>query len=553
MMRRLIYRRQRHALRLLFLASALCHYSFASSQLLYRDYQYIKDSDPWLTSHNSAALTRYASASLAEAELSLVREKGGFTNYSASADVWQADARVESFFRLSQRSVLFGSMSYNSFSGKDMAGSVFTPCFSLSALPSAVDAHRPFDIVEDSLGNEGDKHCDTYRLTGGFGTDLFKGFSLGARIDYTAANYAKYKDLRHQNKLMDLQLTAGFYLPFAKWGALGANYQYRRTTESIDFGTYGKGDKTYVSLVDYGTFMGHIEQFGNSGFTDKSREMPLVSDYDGLGLQLSLHSPELMFYNSFTYARRRGYYGRKSPYTITYTDHHADLYTYQARLTHRTDRSQYAAELTASIENLQNDANTYRELSNENGATHYEYYGLVKMANKLWTDLTLAFTARLNILDELPVWTLQAGLGRSERQQTSYLYPYFRRQDLSNYRLFASAARNIATRKGVWTLAAHASFQQGEGQPYEDLTFQTPSDKQVPPPTMDAYLAQEYLFLTAPQYLVGGSVKYAFLFPGTAMKTYAKATVQQHKANQTGEHVSGRDHTQASIAIGCNF
>ena len=86
----------------------------------------------------------------------------------------------------------------------------------------------PFNLVEDSLTNPGKKHRDTYHLVGALGVDIHQGMSVGARLDYTSANYAKYKDLRHQNKLMDLQLTLGGHVPLTDWLSMGADYTYHR-------------------------------------------------------------------------------------------------------------------------------------------------------------------------------------------------------------------------------------------------------------------------------------------------------------------------------------
>jgi len=507
-------------------------------------YRFVKRSDPWLAGRNAAALTRFAHANLAEAEFSLTKAKGGFTDFDGSPDVWQMDARVESFFRLSPKTVCFGAMSYSSFDGKDMAGSAFT----------LFPIHRPFDLVEDSLMNTGDKHQDTYRLSGGVGSMVCKGLSIGARFDYTAANYAKYKDLRHQNKLMDLRLTAGVYVPFAPWGALGANYLYHRNTESIDFGTYGKSEKVYQTLVSYAAFMGHVEQFGTSGYTDKSREMPLVTDQNGFGLQLSLQPVGcLSLYQSFDYAHAHGYYGRQSPFTITYTGHRSDAYDYAARLTHAQGESSFSLDFALSVENLENEANTYRELQNESGATYYNYYTPVKTANKLWVDALLTATADLGIKDSLPTWTIQAGYGRYERRQTAYAYPYYRRQELQRHEFFASVARHFVTRRGVWSIAARAAFAKGKGDPCEDYAYEAPSDKQAPPSSMEAYLYREYLYLTAAQYSIGATVGYSFLFPGTKLQTHARLGLQHRKANETNPYAVGCDRTTVQVAFGCTF
>lgn len=555
--------------------------------------------DPWLYSPNAAALTRYAFDNMGRAELSLTKGKGGFVNFNGSPDVLSVDAEVESFFRLSRRTVVYGAMSYRNFSGDDMAGSAF------------ISSHLPFDIVEDSLTNTGRKHQDTYRLIGGVGYELCNGFSLGARLDYTAANLAKYKDLRHKNKLMDLDLTAGFYMPVSLSSSvslnLGANYLYHRTTESLQFSTYGKNDKVYNSLISYANFIGHVEQFGNDGYTDKSREMPLVSDYNGVGAQLNLVGSStrrlVSFYNSFTYAHRRGYYGRRSPYTITYSNHESNLYRYDAQLSFSPHPSRgrdckslpagggctVFLDFSLTAENLRNDAANYRELQNEQGATYYEYYTSVKAANKLWRDGYAALTVCLGSLNSkemehgcprphalhpnIPKWTIRAGLNWHHREQTAYIYPFYRRQDISSREPFVSVCRNVKSkasspagegqglqipasrclRRAYWTFALDFSFLKGSGQPYEDGTFQTPSDKQELPPTMEAYLWREYLWLTAAQYQVGGSVAYSFTFPGTRLLTHVRLSLSHRKANETCEYSNGHDRTTATVAIGCSF
>ena len=191
-------------LRLLALATVLGQGIPALAQvqdsLLLRDYQYVKQQDAWLTSGNAAALTRYQAKNIAEANLSL------------------------RFYRVSRRTVVYGSIAYENANAWRTTGSAWID-----------PTHKPFDIVEATLDNPGKKHRDTYQLTGAVGVDLGKGLSLGAQVDYTGANYAKYKDLRHKNKLMDLTASVGLYAPVASWLNVGANYRYHRNTESITF------------------------------------------------------------------------------------------------------------------------------------------------------------------------------------------------------------------------------------------------------------------------------------------------------------------------------
>lgn len=510
--------------------------------LLLRDYTFMKQSDPWLNSPNAAALTRFAYQNIAQAELSLSGEKGGFTNYNGSDDVTLFNANVESFYRYNQHTIFFGSMSYENFSGRHMGGSAFI-----------YPERKPFDLVEDSLTNQGTKHRDTYTLSGGVGCRVSNGIALGARIDYIASNMAKYKDLRHQNKLMDLQLSASIYTDITSWLKLGAYYMHHRNTESITFGKYGTSDKVYKTLVSYANFTGHLEQFGQEGYTDKSREMPFVNNSNGGGIQFSVLRLPLSLYAAYSYFYGWGYYGNKSPYTITYSEHDGYRHALQLQAAYCYGKTKHILDINMGFETLQNDATTHRELQNASGATYYEYYTPVKNADKQWKDYHFSYTLHLGIRETQPTWTLQAGLNWKSRKQTAYVYPYYRRQDISYYTPFASISRHIVTSKGVWSVSLNGSYQKGSGTPYEDNIFQTPSDKQPVPPSMDAYLYREYQWLTASQFCIGGQAKYAFIFPNSNIKTFARLAINHHKSNESYEYSNGQNRTQATLAIGCEF
>ena len=114
--------------------------SCMSSQVL-RDYSYVVQAEPWLTSTNAAGLTRYASPNIATAELSLSKQEGGLTNYDGSPNVTLWDAGIASYYRITSRAVLYGSMSFSSFSGKDHPPS-FRHCGRLAYQPRKQTARQ---------------------------------------------------------------------------------------------------------------------------------------------------------------------------------------------------------------------------------------------------------------------------------------------------------------------------------------------------------------------------------------------------------------------------
>ena len=540
---------QKITARLLLLCVLLWHSNILNAQdsLLLRDYRYVQQSSPWFTQRNAAALALYNSRNIAEADLSLSHASGSLTGFSGSPSLTTLQVAIESFYRISPRAVVFGSIGYNNLSGDDMTGSVF------------LQDRLPFDIVEDSLTNKGHKHCDSYHLTGGFSYSLSPALALGLKADYTAANYAKYKDLRHKNKLMNLDVTVGLMSTLnchLSTINLGLDYTYHRRTESLEFATYGKNDKVYKSLIDYGAMMGIIEQFGNEGYTDKTNEMPLFEDGHSGGLQVSFSRGAFTIFNALTFSHHTGYYGRKSQYTITYTDHDRDIFTEHLRLAYNMMQAKTYLDLRYQSEKLQNRNNTYRGLVNENGATHYEYYDAVETGDKGWRNLDIDYTMHLGVRHELPTWTITAGYHWQQRDITAYLYPYYRQQQLRTNEWTASIVRNIILRKGVWNISLHGGYQKGTGDVYRDGTFVTPSDKQPQPATMSAFLYQDYQYLTAPQYHVGAQLKYTFLFPGTRLCTHVRAAFDYRHATINDETPSGLHNpsrTTFLIAAGHTF
>jgi len=510
---------------------------------LWRDFTYVSTVDPWLTGGNAAALTRFASHNISRAEVKMEYGNGGFVDYAQSHRTFKAGAEVGSFYRLNRRTVVYGNMSYDNYSGKDMAGSVFID-----------PTHKPFDIVEDSLTNTGTKHLDTYKLAGGVGVDIYHGISLGARIDYTAANYAKYKDLRHKNSLMDFVLTPGVYVPIGKNVSFGADYRYRRNTESLEYSTYGKTEKKYMSLISYGAFMGRLEQFGTTGYTGSNNEMPLLDEYNGGGIQAEWRiTPQLSWYNSFDISDRDGYYGRKSSYTITYSTHHSRLYGYESRITLRYPQAVHLLDVSVKSENLENYENSYSEVINSSGASTYQYDDALKRANRLWIDSKVGYTGYFGIEGDMPVWIISAAVNMARRKQTAYLYPYYRRQNIHSTEGTVDITRNLKLANGVLSLSAGASYLKGGGEPYEDGTYTEPSDKQSAPPSMEAYLYREYEYLTAPQYSVHGSVGYTFHIPQSRMDGYMKLYTDYRKTNSSNDYLLGRDHTVLRITVGSTF
>ena len=162
----------------------------------------------------------------------------------------------------------------------------------------------------------------------------------------------------------------------------------------------------------------------------------------------------------WTILYRKGYYGRKSPYTIVYANHHSHLFNYHSRLSLKLSRQVHNLDFSFSSENLVNDMTAYRMNRNTQGASYYEYLNPVKSVNKAWNEVHIGYTGYYRIVRELPLWTVQTGLNFSQRKQTGYLYPYLRRQDLRTTEPYMSLSRNVIMRKGVFSLQAGYAYKR---------------------------------------------------------------------------------------------
>ena len=518
--------------------------SAQQDSLLYQDFNYLRLSDAWYSGRNAAPLSRLSISHLSDAWLMMKYENGGWANYDEAPQAHTVGAGVASYYRLTERVVAYGHISYDNYSGKNMAGSAFIhPEF------------LPFDIVEYTQENTGRKHLDTYQLAGAVSCDVYQGISLGVRMNYTAANYAKYKDLRHKNSLMDMSLTAGIYVPVCSELQIGAAYDYRRSTESVRFGTYGASDKEYQSLVSYGAFCGRLETFGENGYTDKSREMPLFSEYQGAELQVGWDIlPTLSWYNAFSYAAFDGYYGKKSPYTVSYNQFDGKEFADCSRLTYRQSTRQHQLNASLSIRTLTDYSNTYREVTDEQtSARYYEYYTPVKLSDKKWLSGELSYTGYYGIRENSSAWVVQTGIVMKRREQKIFVHPYYRKQQLFNMEGFARAEHSMPLADGLLTAGIGLSYLKGNGDICKDGLLAQPSDKQTALPQMEAYLHREYQYLTAPRYTLTGSVKYAFIFPNTRMKTWVQLTASHTKAHVEDVYVDGTNRQVVAMSFGCTF
>lgn len=506
------------------------------------DYEYIKHKEGWFISENASGLHALSVKDVSIAEIYFDKGNGKFVNYSESRNNHQFGATTESYFRLNPRIVLYGYINYNKFIGQNMNGSVFID-----------PEYMPFNIVEVSDDNAGKKELETYHLVGAFSAEVYKGLNLGAKIDYKAGNYAKMKDLRHKNTLMDMFLTVGASYQVLPMLEIGGNYYYRRNTEGMSFNTYGNRDRQYYSLIDFGAFYGREELYGASGYTNITLgTRPVVNFFNGGALQLNIKPMQnLELFNEISHKSRRGYYGKKSKTTRQFTRHEGKVLEYKGRYSLKVNNNLHALQIEVSKEELDNYEKLIKTENLENNTNIIVYVGENLMNHKTQNRLGIHYMGSLGIEDNYPTWVFQGGMDYYKREQKTSVYPYFRKQIIDQYKGGLSGQRSFFSGENIYTVRLGANYGWGSGTKNKEGLYENTSTTQNPPADADFLLEREYEYLTASR--VGGNLGFRFDKPiNNTIFLYTAFDVEFTKAKDI-EYLKGDSFFSAIIKIGCSF
>ena len=479
------------SLKLLCLLSALFPYGLAASDSIGAatslDMEHVRRFDPRIAGENPADMRYLPVTRVSTAEVFFTKTNGAFVNYHQSNDAFELGAFTESFLRLNPKVVLYGMLKYANATRRNTGGSVFIDPYA-----------QAFDIVETVDSLRGTKNLEDYRLAGATSVRLTERLTLGGRIDYRAANYAKFKDLRHVNKLFDLTLSLGATYSFGTKFEAGANYYYRRGVEGLSFKLYGTSDRQYVSLISFGAFYGKAELFGGNGYTDPDNGSPAVDDSHGGSLQANVKpSRASMLFGRVYFRKRNGYFGKRSPSTPVFLEYSAPVNGYEGAFTITRGANRHGLRLHVETERLKGYENVYREEHVPGGKSDIIYLGNNKVSDRSVVAARIAATSDLKLENLRPRWSLTAESGYWRRRQTVSVYPFFRRQDVWHADVRVLAERGIVHGDNIYGIALGLLYGAGGGTPKTDGTYTVPSESLHPPREHESALLHEFAYLTA--------------------------------------------------------
>lgn len=531
---------------LLLLVFCVCFVHRAGAQTetndsIWHSIEYVKMSEPRLHSENASFLKKFNSHNVSNAEIIALKSDGKFKSYIESEDSYNLGAVAESYYKVNPQIVFYGKVKYDYFKGKNMEGSVFLN-------PN----ENPFDIVEYEDSNAGNKIKERYNLVGAISANVYNGLTLGGRIDYTAANYTKTRDLRYKNVYMNMNLSVGATYDLSNRATLGLNYNYRRSTEELSFGIYGNYKDKFTSLISYGGFFGHSELFGENGYTEKNTRIPLFNEYHGVGLQIDYAlSNNLQLFNEVNYKSRSGYYGKKSDISIVYSEHQSDIISYNGSLSFSKENNRHLLQWNLRNEKLENFENVYQSQTLPGGNTIYIYNDLLKALDRKATNISVFYTALLETNRYDPKWIFNIGVDYFTQKQTASYFPYYRKQTINSYAVNLSGKRNIENGINRFGLGIDLSYGSGSGDAKIDGRYSDASETQKMPATLDSLLYREFEYSTASR------IKAELVFRFSRMlKDKTTGYIQLNYAYTKAfniEQLDGDNYNQARIAIGYSF
>lgn len=496
-----------------------------SARAQFDSLNYAINGENYFFSRNASLINGLNINTISLCEISLNLEKGGFKNYYQADKSLMPGAKAESFYRFNPKVSGYGKMSYSNFYGEGISGSAFVD-------PENV----PFDIVEQNAENSGVKNLETYDIVGAIAVEVFNNFSLGAKLDYTAANYAKRKDLRHKNSFMDMMFSLGLSYQ-GSFFTTGADCFYNRKNQRLKFLTFGTTDKTYNSIISYGAFWGLREEFGTEGFTDRMKEMPLSDVVEGFNYQLLIKITEnLKWFNDISLSWRSGNYGEKNQYSVQYEKHDAKIYSLSGSLFLTKNKFTHSFNYQAEKEELNVFKNIFKTETFDGGLTDYIYYDKLRISQRDFRVLKLVYNCLLfsNLNEKKQVWDFGISGAFSNRNLVAVKYPFWRHQDLTTKQIDVSLSeKNCLSEEKEITFRIGGGLKKGSGYPYIDGWYLEPDIQNVSPSQSDVFLNMEYEYLCKPQLNLNFAVKYSQKIFSDRIKAYISVDYEYLRAKNT--------------------
>ena len=478
-------------------------------------YERVYRSNFWNESKNINGV-RQDTVSRSYAEAYASYENGGFRDTWQAAEGWSAGA-VTASIRHMERMSLAGSFSFDQTEGYDMCGSMFIK-----------PGLYPIDVLEFTPGR---KTLQTYAFDGGFSYELSPAWSIGAKMDFESANMAKRKDLRHRNWRLDMTVAPGF-MYHAGDLALGANYLFRKSSETVEAEQVGTAASSYYAFLDKGMMYGVYSVWSSSGLhLHEAGVMALpVKDFsNGAALQMQYKG----LFAEIEYLRTSGVIGEKEYIWFRFPGNEVGA---KLGYRHIGATSEHYARLRLGWKGLGLDESILEKVS-ENGVTTVYNHGNNRILSRERWTLSPEYEYITSAME------LHAGVSVDwTGSLSSQMYPYAYYQSLMTWK----AGADMILHLGRFDLGAAASLAGGSVNE-EDMMVSGTSGVQTSPFRLQDWYDRQMEYQTASRMDAGISLRYNF-----RRGIYLKAEGRWLHGFDL-QYISSPDRYGATLKLGYNF
>lgn len=501
-----------------------------------RDFPFTVETHPFLTLSNPALLDRF-DGQVSQVQSHFRKENGGWLSPTESPDSWDAGASAQSYRRIGPNLTFFGSLGWQHFTGKDMGGQVLLDY-----------TYNPINFLESSDNTKGTKKRERYALSGGMSYRLGRRWAAGIQLNFTSADQTKTKDPRFSNVWMDLDLKAGVSFQASDRWVLGAAFLFRNTLEQVKGGIYGTTDQQYFLQLDKGCHMGTVfELAGDYNPISVSNPRPMMNYFWGGSLQAVLDG---RFANELVFQVRNGYYGRRSSTTATFFEYGGIRAGYKGKLLIPSGRNLQVLSLEAGLETLTNLENKFRYVTPTGQNTVVEYTGQSRIMDRLLAAATLSYAWHQEADEGRPSLTLGARLDGRFRNQTTSLYPFTRRQQVTVLNADLYGEKCLPAGTVLLDFSLHALVGGGFGIPLEDSSAAETASTSIQ--HFDNPLFRQYEYETALH--AGAELSFGIRFPVKgAWIPYVRVSDRFVSLLSAPVYLDGGRRNVAMISLGCCF
>ena len=501
-----------------------------------RDFDFVKDVNPYLELSNPAAMSGW-NGRIAAVSAGFEKADGGLVSLTQSSDSYLVEAGTESYYRMSDKIAFHGKLGWSYTEGKNMGGAILMN-----------PDYNPVNFYESDPTTVGKKQQEWYTLTGAMAYMFNDVWSAGVSFDYDCSDLTKIKDPRFANTWIDMnvQLGAGFKPSDNLF--LGLSAIYRNTLEQVLGGIKGMQDKHYFIQVDRGGYYGTVsELIGAQNFLSPESKRPMNNTFYGGALQAIFGG---RFANEVTFLMRDGHFGYKnsssSPVFFEFSGIQA---RYNGSALFHSKNSIHKVSLDAGFESLGNDENSYKYVTPQGEATRVEYTGVNHVLDRIVIDGNLGYRWYTGIVGEKPTTTVGADIAFYSKSQTTEIYPFYREHSFTRIDADIFASHDFKVGKSYLIPEVHVLAHTGFGVDKEDGAYANSSGSKLK--SFDVWLGKQFEYDTATR--AGAELGITWAKKIRKVSLYAKASDRFMYMLAEPVSLEGRMRNVAMVTVGCSF